>query len=45
MVLLGATFNAVVAICVVSLLSFRLPMAMLCQIKYHKILVIKIHLV
>ena len=31
MVLLGATFNAVVAVCVVSLLLFRLPMAMLWQ--------------
>ena len=30
-VLSGATFNAVVAICVVSLLLFRLPMAMLWQ--------------
>ena len=30
MVLQGATFNAMAAVCVVSLLLFRLPMAMLC---------------
>ena len=35
MVLQGATFNAVVAVCVVSLLLFRLPMAMLCTIAFH----------
>ena len=28
MVVLGATFNAVVAVCLLSLLSFRLPMTM-----------------
>ena len=32
MVLLGATFNAAIVICVVSLLLFRLPMAMLWQV-------------
>ena len=34
MVLQGATFNAVVAVWVVSLLLFRLPMAMLWNILY-----------